>query len=79
MVFYPDMSCYPTHFWEVKHANLGGVFDGNIGTDPQCLCHVLHPGGHRFRQSLPGTDNIDCCSKFATGLKCLNRHRSKNI
>ena len=50
------MSCYPTHFWEVKHANLGGVFDGNIGTDPQCLCHVLHPGGHRFRQSLPGTD-----------------------
>ena len=22
---------------------------------------------------------IDCCSKFATGLKCLNRHRSKNI
>ena len=56
MVFYPDMSCYPTHFWEVKHANLGGVFDGNIGTDPQCLCHVLHPGGHRFRQSLPGTE-----------------------
>ena len=50
------MSCYPTPFWEVKHANLGGVFDGNIGTDPQCLCHVLHPGGHRFRQSLPGTD-----------------------
>ena len=60
MVFYPDMSCYPTHFWEVKHANLGGVFDGNIGTDPQCLCHVLHPGGHRFRQSLPGKDT---CSK----------------
>jgi hypothetical protein len=48
------MSCYPTHFWEVKHANLGGVFDENIGTDPQCLCHVHHPGGHRFRQSLPG-------------------------
>ena len=21
----------------------------------------------------------DCCPKFATGLKCLNRHRSKNI
>ena len=23
--------------------------------------------------------NIDCCPKFATGLKCLNRHKSKNI
>ena len=23
--------------------------------------------------------NIDCCAKFATGLKCLNRHRSKDI
>ena len=22
---------------------------------------------------------IDCCSKFATGLKCSNRHRSKSI
>ena len=22
---------------------------------------------------------IDCCSKFATGQKGLNRHRSKNI
>ena len=23
--------------------------------------------------------NLDCCAKFATGLKCLNRHRSNNI
>ena len=22
---------------------------------------------------------IDCCPKFATGLKCLSKHRSKNI
>ena len=32
-----------------------------------------------LREIVPVLYLIDCCSKFATGLKCLNRHRSKNM
>ena len=60
---------FQVEFWRI---NLGQENDDDAYGNTDC-------GVFKLGRFLPKNQHIDCCSKFATGLKCSNRHRSKSI
>ena len=60
------------YFWvqkKKKAVHVFGVFENLIWFKPSLSMKILSINNFK----------IDCCLKFATGLKCSNRHRSKSI
>ena len=64
----------------LAHVSIDLIFSNEFSTEDITVCFMN--SSKRYIASIYLDilkDPIDCCAKFATGLKCSNRHRSKSM